>query len=373
MATAASSLNDAFLTAETNFGLNMLRQLPVNQSAVLSPVSVIFALAMVQAGAKGKTKTEINQVISKGAKDEEIVDFYSGLSKDILNAGGGVKTRIANGFFLDKKYTIEEAYANTIKDKYSAEVQAMDFGQTKEAAKTIDGFVSNTTEGKIRNFVTEDTVRDAFSIIINAIYFTAEWEYPFYTTLTKNLTFFSSENDKKEIEFLSDSNERRLYAEDEDMEVLSLRYKDTSYAFNIFLPKERFALHELRKKLNGDAIQKLLTNLKLTYMSLSIPKMKIEKDFDLRAALMAMGVKMIFSDSADLSDITESPPLKVTRANHKAIIEVDEKGTTAAAATSFKIEPRSRKPDPTVKFVANHPFIFILTKNNNPLFIGQFA
>ncbi|RCN49152.1 serine proteinase inhibitor [Ancylostoma caninum] len=373
MATAASSPNDAFLTAETNFGLNMLHQVPATHSAVFSPVSVIFALAMVQAGAKGKTKTEINEIISKGAKDDEIVDFYSGLSKDILNAGNGVKTRIANGFFLDKRYTIEDNYATTIKDKYSAEVQALDFSQAKAAAKTIDGFVSNATAGKINDFVTEDTVRDAFSIIINAIYFTADWEYPFYTSLTKNLTFYSSENDEKEIEFLRDSNERRLYAEDEDMEVLSLRYKDTSYALNIFLPKERFALQQLRKKLSGDVIQKLLSKLQLTYMSFSIPKMKIETELNLRDALMTMGVNTMFSDMADLTGITESPPLKVTKANHKAIIEVDEKGTTAAAATSFKIEPRSRKPDPAVKFIANHPFIFILTMNNNPLFIGHFV
>ncbi|KIH57474.1 hypothetical protein ANCDUO_12335 [Ancylostoma duodenale] len=101
MAAATSNLNDAFLTAETNFGLNMLEKLPASHSAVLSPVSVIFALAMVQAGARGKTKTEINEIISKGANDDEIENFYSGLSKDILNAGNGVKTRIANGFFLE--------------------------------------------------------------------------------------------------------------------------------------------------------------------------------------------------------------------------------------------------------------------------------
>ncbi|KIH50812.1 serine proteinase inhibitor, partial [Ancylostoma duodenale] len=284
-----------------------------------------------------------------------------------------VRAPYSQSVHFSKRYSIEDAYATTIKDKYSAEVQALDFSQTKAAAKTIDGFVSNATAGKIKDFVTQDTVRDAFSIIINAIYFTAEWEYPFYKSLTKNLTFFSSENDKKEIEFLRDSNERRLYAEDDDMEVLSLRYKDTSYAFNIFLPKERFALEKLRKKLIGDAIQKLLSKLELTYMSLSIPKMKIETDLNLKHALMAMGVNEMFSDSADLTGITASPPLKVTKANHKAIIEVDEKGTTAAAATSFKIEPRSRKPDPAVKFIANHPFIFILTKNNNPLFIGHFA
>ncbi|KHJ78242.1 hypothetical protein OESDEN_22138, partial [Oesophagostomum dentatum] len=104
--------------------------------------------------------------------------------------------------------------------------------------------------------------------------------------------------------------------------VLSLPYKDTSYAFNVFLPKVRYGLDALRKKLTGATIQKLLSQLKSTYMTISLPKMKIETDFKLKAALMAMGVTEMFSDNADLSGITKLLPLKVSDAVHKAIIEV---------------------------------------------------
>ncbi|KAL6744519.1 hypothetical protein Aduo_017445 [Ancylostoma duodenale] len=370
---ALTSANSAFLNAETEFGLNVLRQSPVSEQLVVSPISVIFALAMVQAGAKGKTKTQINKVISNGATDDAIVQFYSNLAKDTLKATNGVQTRIANAFFLDKKYAIEKPYEDTITQKYSAKVEALDFGKAQQTAEKIDAFVSENTAGKIKNLITEDTVRDAFSLIVNAVYFTAKWEHEFSKDSTSNKTFYSTANAKKEIEFLNEYDENRYYAEDADMQVLSLRYKDTSYAMNIILPKKRFGLDALRKKLNGAGIQKMLSQLQRTYVTISIPKMKIETDFKLKKALIAMGITEMFSDSADLTGIAKDPPLKVSDAAHKAIIEVDEEGTTAAAATVIKIVPLSARLDQPIKFVADHPFIFVLTKCNNPLFMGQFG
>ncbi|KAK6045735.1 hypothetical protein COOONC_16760 [Cooperia oncophora] len=127
-----------------------------------------------------------------------------------------------------------------------------------------------------------------------------------------------------------------LYAEDDELQLLSLQYADRSFAFNIFLPKTRFGLDEVRSKLTGEKIQQLLSKLETTFVSITIPKMKIETDFKLKEALMAMGVTNIFSDKADLTGIAEKPPLKVSRAAHRAIIEVDEEGTTAAAVTLFE-------------------------------------
>ncbi|KIH49343.1 hypothetical protein ANCDUO_20582 [Ancylostoma duodenale] len=97
-------------------------------------------------------------------------------------------------------------------------------------------------------------------------------------------------------------------------------------------------------------------------MTISIPKMKIETDFELKQALIAMGVTEMFSDNADLTGISKAPPLKVSDAAHKAIIEVDEQGTTAAASTFIKMVPLSARLTQPIKFVADHPFIFVLTR-----------
>ncbi|KHJ76839.1 hypothetical protein OESDEN_23541 [Oesophagostomum dentatum] len=101
--------------------------------------------------------------------------------------------------------------------------------------------------------------------------------------------------------------------------------------------------------------------------------MKIESDYKLKDALMKMGIIELFKDTADLSGITKSAPLKVSDADHRAIIEVDEDGTTAAAATTIKMIPMMLILEEPVQFVADHPFLFILTKDRNPLFMGQFV
>ncbi|RCN28869.1 serine proteinase inhibitor, partial [Ancylostoma caninum] len=156
----------AFLNAEMDFGLDMVRQSLVTETMAVSPLSVIFALALVQVGAKGRTKEQINEAISDGGK----------------------------------RFSIEKQYADTIIEKYSAKVEALDFDQIKQAAETIDAFVRETTEGKIKNFIKEDTVSGALSLIINAIYFKAKWEHKFSKELIANRTFHSAANKKKKVD-----------------------------------------------------------------------------------------------------------------------------------------------------------------------------
>ncbi|RCN41720.1 serine proteinase inhibitor [Ancylostoma caninum] len=361
-----------FATVEADFGLFMLREAPANEPLVVSPLSVIFALAMLQAGARVTTKNQINKVISKGESDDDIVAYYSNLSQQILKAKDGVDTKIANGFFLDNQYEIEDHYKDMVTKYYSAKVESYDFGKPDESAEIIDNFVSNVTEGKVRGMVKPNNVKGAFALIVNAIYFTAEWSVKFDQSSNSKRTFFSAENSEKELGFMNKV-DYKLYAEDVDLQVLSLQYKDTSYAFNILLPKKRFGLGEVLKTIDGEKVQHLLSKLKETYVSVTIPKMKIESDYKLKEALIMMGVTDMFNDSADLTGIAKSPPLRVSKALHRAIIEVDEDGTTAAAATVIGIEGGSFTSAKPVDFIADHPFIFILTNDRNPLFIGQFV
>ncbi|EYC43892.1 hypothetical protein Y032_0477g2165 [Ancylostoma ceylanicum] len=359
-------------TAETDFGFSLLREAPAHEPLVVSPLSVIFALAMVQAGAKGTTKSQINKVISAGESDDRIVAHYSELSQQILKAKDGVHTRIANGFFLNDQYEIENQYREIIMKKYSAKVESYDFGMPDETAEIINNFVSNITEGKIRGIVKTNNVKGAFSLIVNAIYFTAEWEVKFDQGSNSKRKFFSAENSGKEMEFMNRM-EQTLYAEDSELQLLSLQYKDTSYAFHILLPKKRFGLGEVLRTMDGTKFQHLLSKLKKTHVSVTIPKMKIESDYKLKEALIMMGVTDMFNDSADLSGIAKSPHLKVSKALHRAIIEVDEDGTTAAAATVIVIKETSFISEKSIDFIADHPFLFILTKDKSPLFMGKFV
>ncbi|CAJ0588938.1 unnamed protein product [Cylicocyclus nassatus] len=370
--------NDASMQiAEMNFGLNMLRQSPASQQMVVSPLSVIFALAMVQLGAKGRTKAQINQLISNGADDSAIVNFYSDLSKNITKYSNGAQAEIANGFFLDKKFSIKDDYASTITKRYAAKIEALTFGQPEKAAKVIDDFVSTTTEGKIKNIINEDALNGACSLIVNAVYFKADWQNKFDIYDTRREIFYHSEKKQEMIKFMTQDDEYRLYAENNDVQLLSLPYKDKSYAFNILLPKKRFGLEDLRTQLNGLMIRNLLLQLKPELLMIRIPKMKIETNYKLKEALEQMGITDLFTSQANLTGISDLPlyPLYVSKAAHRALIEVDEEGTTAAAVTYFgaRLLMGRLVREQAKMFKADHPFLFILTKDNNPFFIGQYA
>ncbi|KHJ79940.1 serine proteinase inhibitor [Oesophagostomum dentatum] len=188
---------------------------------------------------------------------------------------------------------------------------------------TINDFVHSNTGGKITDFIRESSLQDATAFIVNAIYFHGAWEHKFPKNKTTKAQFFSAENEAMEIDFMRTKG-KRAYAEDDEIQVLSLEYTDPAYAMNIFLPKKRFGLNELLTKIDGTRIQNLLSRLNKWFsISIKIPKMKLETDFNLKEALISMGITNLFSGNADLTGITESDQnLMVSGASHKAIIEV---------------------------------------------------
>uniref|UniRef100_A0A158PBU4 SERPIN domain-containing protein n=1 Tax=Angiostrongylus cantonensis TaxID=6313 RepID=A0A158PBU4_ANGCA len=246
---------DVFLTSEMDFGLDLLRWAAVDESLVVSPASIIFALTVIQAGANCQTKAQLNSVLCKGASDLEIRHHYSKLVMNISEAKSGVQSMIANGFFMDKRFTIVNEYRELIEKDFNAKVEACDFQSPHEAAKVV---------------------------------------------------------------YMRTEEAQRFYAENKDMKVLSLQYTDSNYAFSILLPKKRFGLNALRNKLSGEKILKILAELKLTNVSM------------------------------------------------------DEESTTAAAATSTKMSYKSLKSE-LKAFLANHPFIFVVTMSSHPLLMGQFT
>ncbi|EPB68781.1 serine proteinase inhibitor [Ancylostoma ceylanicum] len=233
----------------------------------------MFALAMVQIGSKGKTKMQINEVISKG------------------------KVKLSLVITWQKVIIVK-------------------------ANQTINNFVSGATGGKIKNFIRASSLRAASSLLVNAIYFMAEWQHKFSKKLSYKAKFFYAEGKTRQVDFMNDVQVRRAYAENDDMQI-------------------------------------------------TIPKMKLETDSNLKAALIAVGVTELFSTSADLSGVSDAS-IAVSAATHKAVIEMDEESTSAAAATAFRFSYKSFSKN-LRRFIANHPFLFIVTKSGHPLFMGKFA
>ncbi|RCN28758.1 serine proteinase inhibitor [Ancylostoma caninum] len=257
-----------------------------------------------------------------GATETETVRYYSHLSEEVRKQKMGTRTEIANGIFMDKKVAVRKSYGLSIVKKFSSKVKSLRFSRKEAVTESVDRFVSYRTTGRIRHIKTPSKIQDALSLLVSAASFTSQWEYSFVRKSNTLGTFYSAEHSERKVEFMNVIKQNRYYAEDQDMQILSLRYSDTSYALNIFLPKQKSAFSTLRAKLTGAAIQASLSQLKSTYVSVSIPKMRIVTDFKLKPALMALGVSELFSEHCDLGGITKSRAVKVSFAAHKAIIEI---------------------------------------------------
>lgn len=360
------------LLAETKFGIDFLKTLTANnnnESLVFSPLSISLALSLVHSGARGGSRAQIENALLGGAGDEAYVKHYSELSKSLKDATNGTEVNVANRVFLRDTFQINSAYLEQVAENYDAGAESLDF-KNPESAQKINKFIHDSTQGKLDNLVSSDSISDAVALLVNAVYFKGKWEEEFSLDYTSNQEFTTKSGEAKQIPFLKEMETDRGYSSDETFEVLTLNYKDSSYKFAIFLPKVQNGLEEAIEKLDADRFQKLLKEAKRTYLNIEIPKFTVEKELTLKGSLQNLGITEIFTDQADLSGISKD--VKISDGTHKALIEVNEEGTTAAAATVVKMIPMCLRMDEPVTFTANHPFLFALVREGHPLFLGVF-
>uniref|UniRef100_A0A8R1DZH4 SERPIN domain-containing protein n=1 Tax=Caenorhabditis japonica TaxID=281687 RepID=A0A8R1DZH4_CAEJA len=358
-----------FLQAETTFGLNLLKTLPANESLVFSPLSIALVLSLVHSGAKGKSREQIGDALLNGASDDQFNSHFQFISETLRKGENGVKVNVANKVFVGKDFKVKPDYLTTVKKNFNTGAENVNFA-SPEAVKSINNFVKSATENKIDNLVTQDSLKDAVALLINAIYFKGDWDEEFEGMSTRPENFNQVSGKVQKIPFMHDYRTDRVYGSDDLFHVAILDYKDPKYRFAIFVPKVKNGLAGALKKFDSARFQKLLSTAKRTYMNTFIPKFTVEKQVPLKNTLIKLGITDIFSDSADLSGIADH--LKISDGAHKAIIEVNEKGTVAAAATSVKAVPMMLRMDEPIDFRADHPFLFALVHESHPLFLGVF-
>ncbi|CAO4376288.1 unnamed protein product [Caenorhabditis nigoni] len=359
------------LQSETDFGLGLLRQQNLNESLVFSPLSIALALSLVHVAANGETRNQIREALVKGATDEELEQHFANISAALLGAEKGTQVNIANHVFSRSGFPIKQTYLDAVKKLYNAGATSLNFDDKEASAEAINKFVRDNTGDHIKNIISSDSITsDLVAVLTNALYFKADWLNKFKKESTFKREFFKSADSKREIDFLNAAAVHRNYAENDQFQVLSLPYKDESFALTIFLPKTRFGLGEAMKTLDSATIQHLMSNVSDELVNVRIPKWKIETELGLNEALQQIGIKKAFDQSADLSNMADG--LFVSKVTHKALIEVDEAGTTAAAATVVMMTRKSalRPAGKPIDFEADHPFLFVLSQNKHPLFIG---
>jgi serpin B len=214
-------------------------------------------------------------------------------------------------------------------------------------------------------------------VILNAVYFKGLWEFPFRKSATLDNPFFLSQDNPVRVPFLNQEGPFKLL-EEASFQALYLPYKDNSLAMVVFLPWSTNGLAALEKNLSAENLGQWLEALdrsRVRKVKVELPKFRLETKYDLAASLSAMGMPGAFvMDRADFRGMGwPKGDLWINQVKHKAYVEVDEEGTTAAGATAVEMATKSIMAEPV--FRADHPFVFLIRDNrtNTIVFLGRMA
>jgi len=370
------------------FCVDLYHQLAIKPgNHFFSPFSIVTALAMTSAGAAGATDAEMAAALhinpDPAKRHAECASWARMLNSanDALfkRPAGGMEISTANSIWLATRLQFKKTFVDIAKDSYQAEVRGADFaGNAKQAVKDINDWVEDKTKGKIKDIVDVRAIPpDTALILANAIYFKADWARPFKNESTHDADFTLDGGEKIKAPLMSQTAPfNYVNREAEGFAALEMPYKDQRMTMLVLLPNKIDGLPALEKKLTGPLVTDTIHSLKRERVVVYVPKFHAETEYQLADHLQALGMKLAFSTNADFSGITDIKPTYISAVIHKAFVDVDEKGTEAAAATVVGIRAGSAAPPkPPVVFRADHPFIYFIrdTQTGQILFAGRMA
>jgi serine protease inhibitor len=383
-ASADPALATSAAAAVNAFGLELLaRAGSGGGNVVVSPASVALALAMARAGARGETAAQMDAVLRGVGSDQHAgwlnaldaaLTSRSGTFPDATGAQLPVALRIANAPFAQRGMTLVPAYLDALAARFGAGLRLVDYKtDTEGARKLINGWVSDQTERRIPELLVPGVLTDATRLtLVNAIYLKAPWLTPFPASATKSGAFSRADGTTVDVPTMAASTELS-YAAGTGWRAVELPYVGGSLAMTIIVPDDPAAFEA---SLTPELLAQLTGALAPRIVNLSLPKFGLESKTDLAAVLGAMGMPLAFDpDRADFSGITTQERLVISAVIHQANIDVDEKGTEAAAATAVVMRATAAPSEPPVTLRVDRPFLFAIRDlpTGAVLFLGRVA
>uniref|UniRef100_A0A3B4ARX9 Serpin B6 n=1 Tax=Periophthalmus magnuspinnatus TaxID=409849 RepID=A0A3B4ARX9_9GOBI len=360
--------SDSLSKANISFTLDLFKTLG-NQNKTsnvsFSPFSVSAALSMLLLGAKGSTANQMREVGLKGAL--YVHSSFAALLKELKNTDSLDVLSVANRLYGDQSCKFIKKFVEETRQLYDADVETMDFVKKAEEARIqMNCWVEKQTQGKIKDLLAKDAVNSTTKLVlVNAIYLKADWKNQFNKELTRNAEF--------------SLNKYKCIHLDSDINIIFLKqlpYKYRNLSMLIFLPNgiedSTTGLEKLEQQLTYESFVEWTRRDKmyLYQVDLSLPQFRIEQNYELSGVLKNMGMEDAFDYlKCDFSD------LMVSQVVHRAFVDVNDRGTEAAAYTRSLVVQSCILPPPRVTFNADHPFIFFIRHNatSTILFAGRFC
>lgn len=349
--------------SRTGFAISFFKE--VNRTAgkgenvFASPYSAGVALSMLNEGAGGETKAEIDNALNGCS-----------FRNDVLEGGDAVDVRSANSIWIDSNFSVRNRYVSLLQKDYNALVETLRFSDPA-TVRAINNWCSENTEGKIDSIVKELTHGEVM-LIVNALYFKAPWENSFDPSLTAEADFNGlSKTSKVDMMYRKATYN---YAEFQGCQFIELPYQGGEYSMFVVLPPEDMKIDAMLPYLNEKIYEEAVGMLVPVEVKFRMPKLKVETEMLLNRTLQNMGAETMFTSVADLTGISESGPLAVSEVKQKCWLEVSEEGTEAAAVTSIGVRLTAARPDFNVKtMTVDRPYVFFIADKDSLdiLFAGK--
>jgi serpin B len=342
-----------------------------------SPYSISSALTMTYAGARGPTATQMATVLRFPFEGDRLHRSLAAVTGKVKAAARHADLRVANALWPQAGFPITPDFQSIAQRRYGAGLESLDFRRAPEKARvTINTWVEQQTDDRIKELLPEGVLTPSTGLVLtNAIYFKGVWKHAFLESATRKEKFvLSTGQEISDVPLMSQSRSLR-YLDGGSFQALELPYAADELSMIVFLPRTVDGLAKLESTLTADRLADWLARMTTQEVDVALPRFKVTAEFRLDQALTDLGMPLAFSaEQADFSGIAKDVPLSLSAVIHKAYVDVNEKGTEAAAATGAVVRVTSavvRPPRPV--FRADHPFFFIIRDNGtgSTLFAGR--
>jgi len=348
--------------ANTEFGFRVLKRLTTNTpdaNVFFSPLSVTSALTMTLNGAGGATARDMASTLGLKPMTLEQINHANGLLLPSLeDPDPKVKLSVANALWANHGTKFAPSFQERCRRFYGARTQTLNFG-SPAAADTINDWVKDKTHGKIDQLVTPPDISAAHGVLTNAVYFHGQWQHEFEKAATRDGPFTLAGGGTKTLPMMAQEG-RYPYLDTAQFQAISLPYGAGRISLYVFLPKAGANLNGFVNGLTAKSWQGWVGEMRPTDVAVVLPRFRADYRATLNQPLIALGMGSAFGPGADFKPMGFHGSL-ISAVIHKAVLEVDEEGTVATAATAV-VMTKSARPQGRVMRV-DHPFFCAIRDN----------
>jgi len=371
----ADPLTDqAKLTAgNTGFAFELFQQIVREQpdaNVFISPFSVSTLLLMLDNGAAGETKQELERVLHTDGLSAGALNAACERLNQSLNSQTNVILELANAIWYKQGIPLKPGFVSVNRDFFRAELAGVNF-DSPQSAQTINNWADRNTHGKIRQVVQWPFDPATRVVLANAIYFKGKWDLPFNKQETKPHAFHPAGGGDEPVPTMW-RHSHFDYQHGDGFQAVRLPYAGKRLWMDVFLPDSNSSLTNLLARFNaGSERNKMLEGFLDREGTLALPRFKLEYDIRLNDSLQVLGLKHAFHE-ADFSAMADEP-LEVSEVKQKSYVEVNEEGTEAAAVTVGIVRATAIfRPLEPFEMIVDRPFFFVIedSQTQSILFMG---